>query len=90
MIHGVLIRSGEYRKIPTVQSLGIDQLTRDERLVLVQEIWNTIAVEPHPPLLTEAQRQELERRLADDDAAPDDVIPWEQVKAQTTARFSKR
>jgi putative addiction module component (TIGR02574 family) len=75
---------------PTVQSLGIDQLTRDERLVLVQEIWNTIAAEPHPPLLTETQRQELERRVAEDDASPDDAIPWDQVKAQTIARFNQR
>jgi len=33
--------------------------------------------------MTESQRQELERRLAEDDAAPGDVIPWERVKAQT-------
>ncbi|MBW3598931.1 MAG: addiction module protein [Planctomycetes bacterium] len=69
--------------IPTLRSLGIDQLTRDDRLVLVQEIWDSIAAEPHPPLLKESQRQELERRVAEDDASPDDVIPWEQVKAQT-------
>ena len=71
---------------PSVKSLGIDQLTRDQRLALVQEIWDTIAAEQQPPLLTEAQRQELERRVAEDDASPDDVIPWEQVKADALAR----
>jgi putative addiction module component (TIGR02574 family) len=71
---------------PTVKSLGIDRLSREERLALVQEIWDTIAAEPGS-LLTEAQRQELERRAAADDASPDDVIPWEQVKAQTLARL---
>ena len=73
----------------TVESLGIDKLPREERLVLVQEIWNTIAAEQHPPLLSEAKRLELERRVAEDEATPDDVIPWEEVRAQTLARLRR-
>lgn len=46
---------------PTVQSLGIDRLSRGQRIALVQEIWNTIAAEVGPPMLTEAQLRELER-----------------------------
>ena len=61
---------------PTIQTLGISQMTREERIVLVQEIWNTIAAESPPPLLSEPQRLELRRRLAEDNANPDDVIPW--------------
>jgi putative addiction module component (TIGR02574 family) len=72
---------------PSVTSLGIDRLSRDQRLALVQEIWDTIAAEQQPPLLNEAQRQELERRVTEDDAAPDDVIPWEKVKAQALGRL---
>ncbi len=60
-------------------------MTREERLRLVQEIWDTIAAEQSPPLLTDAQRRELERRVAEDDARPDDVIPWEQVEVQARA-----
>jgi putative addiction module component (TIGR02574 family) len=74
---------------PTLKSLGIDRLTLDQRLALVQDIWDTIAAEPHPPLLSEAQRQELERRIADDEAKPDEVIPWEQVKAEALARLHR-
>ena len=40
--------------------------------------------------LTEAQRQELERRADDDDANPADTVPWEQVKAEALARFQKK
>jgi putative addiction module component (TIGR02574 family) len=69
-----------------IHSLGLDQLPRGERLVLVQELWDSIAAEGPPPL-TEAKRRELERRVAEDDASPDDVIPWEQVKARTAARL---
>ena len=39
--------------------------------------------ESSKPLLTDKQRRELERRIAEDDANPDDVVPWEQVKVQT-------
>ncbi|OWK37853.1 hypothetical protein FRUB_06973 [Fimbriiglobus ruber] len=70
-----------------VQSLGIDRLSRGQRIALVQEIWDTIAAEPTPPLLNESQRQELRRRAAEDDASPDDVVPWEQVKAHALARL---
>lgn len=71
----------------TIQALGIHQLSRDERIELVQEIWDTIAAESPSPLLTESQRSELSRRVEEDDAHPDDVVPWEQVKSQTLARI---
>ena len=74
---------------PTIKALGIDRLSREQRLNLVQEIWDTIVAEPGPPLLGEAQRAQLARRAAEDDAAPDDVIPWEHVKAETLARVVK-
>jgi len=45
-----------------------------------------LAEEPVPEL-TEAQKQELDRRLAEMEADPDDVIPWEEVKAQAEARL---
>jgi putative addiction module component (TIGR02574 family) len=71
----------------TLASLGLDKLSRDERLALVQELWDSIAAEPGPSLLTEAQREELLRRADEDDANPDDVIPWEEVKAKARAGF---
>jgi putative addiction module component (TIGR02574 family) len=73
----------------TLESLGIDRLSREDRLALVQAIWDSIAAEPNPPLLTEEQRSELERRLADHTANPDDIVPWEQVKAEALARFRR-
>jgi len=69
-----------------LNTLGFDRLPRSDRLELVQDLWGSIAAEG-PPALTEAQRRELERRVAEDDANPDDVIPWEQVKARTAARL---
>jgi putative addiction module component (TIGR02574 family) len=73
----------------TIQTLGIDRLSRDQRIKLVLEIWDSIAAEPYQSLLTAAQRQELKRRVADDDAAPDDVFPWDQVKAEALSRLEQ-
>jgi len=64
----------------------IEALSVEDRLRIVEAIWDSIAAEPENLPLTEPQRQELERRLADDLANPDDVIPWEEVKAQLLAR----
>lgn len=61
-------------------------LSVDERIRLVEAIWDSIAAEPGQPKLTEAQQQELERRLAVHTASPEDVVPWEDVKAQALAR----
>lgn len=74
---------------PTLQSLGIDRLGVDDRIALVTAIWDSIAAEPHAPLLSDAQRAELDRRLADLADNPNDVVPWEQVKADALARFKR-
>ncbi len=71
---------------PTIESLGLDRLTRDERISLVHDLWDSIAAEGSPTL-SDAQLRELERRADEDDANPDDFIPWEQVKAETHARM---
>jgi len=72
-----------------MKSLGIDRLSADERLELMHEIWDSIAAEPGTIHLTDAQRQELERRLAEHEANPGDAVPWEQVKAEALARFQQ-
>ena len=44
----------------SLKALGIERLSVEERLSLVEEIWDSIA-EATP--LTEAQREELDRRM---------------------------
>ena len=73
----------------SVKSLGIDQLPIEERLNLVEEIWDSIAAESGAVQLTEAQRIELEKRIAEDDANPHDVVSWDHVKASTLSRLGK-
>lgn len=71
----------------SIKSLGIDRLTVEERLILVEEIWDSIAADCIAVPLTDAQRAELQKRIEEDDANPDDVTPWEQVKAFTLAHL---
>jgi putative addiction module component (TIGR02574 family) len=73
----------------SVKTLGIDRLNVDERLALVEEIWATICADAKAFPLTDAQRAELDRRVADDDAFPDDVVPWDEVKASVRSRLGR-
>lgn len=73
----------------SIKSLGIDRLGIEERLTLVEEIWDSIAADSGSVPLTDAQRTELQKRIEEDDAHPNDVTPWEQVKAATLARLGK-
>ena len=73
----------------SVKTLGIDRLNVEERLALVEEIWATICADASVFPLTEAQRSELDRRVADDDAFPDDVVPWDEVKASVRSRLGR-
>ena len=73
----------------SVKTLGIDRLNIDDRLALVEEIWASICADAQAFPLTEAQRAELDRRVADDDAFPGDIVPWNEVKASARARLAK-
>jgi putative addiction module component (TIGR02574 family) len=73
----------------SAKSLGIDRLNVDERLALVEEIWASIVVDAKSFPLTTAQQEELERRIAEDDQSPDDVLPWSEVEASVRARLGR-
>ncbi len=73
--------------MPTsMKTLGLDLFSVEDRIELAQEIWDSVEREIERSPLTEAQRAELERRLADSISRPDAVIPWEEVKARALAR----
>jgi putative addiction module component (TIGR02574 family) len=73
----------------SAKSLGIDKLDVADRLALVEEIWASIVADAATFPLTSEQREELDRRVADDDAYPDDVIPWSDVKASVRSRLGR-
>lgn len=71
---------------PTLEELGIDRLNADDRLALAEAIWDNVAREIEQSSPTEAQRQDLQRRLADSVARANAVTPWEVVRARAMAR----
>jgi putative addiction module component (TIGR02574 family) len=58
----------------------IAALSVQERIRLVQAILESIAVEQSYPDLSELQKQELDRRIDEYEANPDNVLTWEEVK----------
>ncbi len=57
-----------------------------DRIRLVQGILDSIAAEQVDPDFTESQQRELDRRIDDYEANPDEVMTWAEVKAWIEAR----
>lgn len=70
------------RLLQQARVLGVD-----EQIELVEAIWDGIVSRGVAPSLTEAQKMELDRRLADHLANPNDVIPWSEVKAAVLTKI---
>lgn len=70
----------------TILPEALQLLSVPERIALAQALWDSIANQPRPPL-SDAKLAELARREAEDDAKPDEVVPWEQAKAEILARL---
>lgn len=60
----------------------VDTWPVEDRMLLVQEVWDRLVEQGYEPEISEELRDELDRRLAADEAAPDDVVSWEEVKAE--------
>jgi putative addiction module component (TIGR02574 family) len=74
---------------PMLISLGIDRMTVQQRIELVQAIWDSIAADTEATPLSEAHIQEIDRRLAAHNANPQASIPWDQIEAEALARIGK-
>jgi putative addiction module component (TIGR02574 family) len=57
----------------------INSLSAAEKAELLDTVWESLEVEVAS--LTDAQRAELDYRIARHEQKPSDVIPWEQVRA---------
>lgn len=72
-----------------LHTLGIDSMSVEERIALVKDIWDSVAIEAGllPP--NAAEKTELDRRLAEDDAMPNDTVAWETIKDEAQARWQR-
>jgi len=72
-----------------IHDLGIDQLPVDERIALVQDIWDSVAREAGLLPIHAHEQDELERRLKEDDAAPGEVTEWSTIKQDAQTRWRR-
>ncbi len=60
-------------------TVDINRLSSEERLRLLEELWESLSATPEAIPLTDAQREELDRRLDELDRDGPTGIPWEEV-----------
>lgn len=75
-----MVEEGDKRMDLTAVLQEVDAWPVEERLRLVEVIWDRLLDAGAEPQLTETQRVELDRRLAALDANPEDVVPWEAIQ----------
>jgi len=69
-----------------VGTIDIASLSSEERLRLLEELWESLCATPEAIPLTSAQREELDRRLDELDREGPEGIPWEDVLRRIRSR----
>lgn len=72
-----------------LHALGIDNMSVEDRITLVQDIWDSVAIEAGLVLPSAAEKAELDRRLEEDDATPDNTVSWETIKSEAAKRWQR-
>lgn len=67
-------------------AFNIDDLSQEERLTLLEQLWDSLTVDAEAVPFTRAQRAELDHRLNEIDRGDVEGIPWEEVVRQIRRR----
>ncbi len=67
-------------------TIDIGDLSAEERLRLLEQLWESLSATPEAVPLTNAQREELDRRLDELDRDGPAGIPWEEVLIRIRSR----
>ena len=67
--------------------IDINKLSPEERLDLIEELWDSLSEDPANIPLTEAQAKELDRRLEEMDNDSSLGIPWDIVMSRIRNRM---
>ena len=68
------------------RAVDIAALTPEERLSLLEQLWDSLTATPELIPFTEAQRDELDRRLDDLEVDGPVGIPWDDVLSRIRNR----
>jgi putative addiction module component (TIGR02574 family) len=65
------------------------ELSVDERLAIVEDLWDSLAADPAAVSVSGEQQRDLDKRLNEDEANPRAERPWPQVRAEILSELSK-
>ena len=60
-------------------TIDIAKLSAEDRLQLLEQLWDSLCETPEAVPMTDAQREELDRRLDELDRDGPVGIPWDEV-----------
>ena len=60
--------------------MNLQELTQSEKILLAEELWDSVAADENLFPLTEDQKAELDLRLANYSVSPDEGDTWENVR----------
>jgi len=78
---------GAYHQAMTTPAIDIEKLAPEERLRLIEELWESLREQPDDVRLTTAQRAELDRRLDELDRGDAELVSWDEVKRRIRSRI---
>jgi putative addiction module component (TIGR02574 family) len=69
---------------------GFDDLSADEKIEYVQDLWDRIAAEPDDLPVPDWHLQIIEDRLAAHRAHPEQVVIWEEAEREILSELRER
>ena len=69
------------------KNVDIESLNPEDRLLLIERLWDSLDDSEASFTLTTAQQQELDSRLDRIDAGDDAGIPWEKFMSELKSRL---
>jgi putative addiction module component (TIGR02574 family) len=70
-----------------MSTIDIEKLSPEQRLELLEQLWESLSEMPEAVPMTDAQREELDRRLDDLDREGPVGIPWNEVLDRIRSRM---
>ena len=64
----------------TAKNINIQELSQSERILLAEELWDSVAQNQDILEVTDSQKKLLDERLAAYKASPEEGFSWEEVK----------
>jgi len=68
-------------------AIDIDRLAPEERLQLIEDLWESLRARPQDIPITPAQRAALDRRLDELDRGDAQLVSWDEVKRRIRSRL---